>query len=332
MKKWINNLPNEFLYRLKNIYSLKDLEIIKIGFSTEYRKPSFRINTLKTNQNEILSILKNNWLNITKVDYLENCYFLENWREKDLWNLKIFSEWKIYMQQISSQIPVNLFNFINNDVILDTTASPWSKTSQISTIMQNKWKIIAVDNNSIRIDKLVYTLKKQWCKNVEIIKTDARNLNIILWEKLVSEWWKDTDINQYFDKILFDAPCSSEWRINFNSKKSYSNWNESNIKKYYKLSKQILEKIIPMLKQWWELIFSTCTLAPEENEAIVHFILCNYPELFIENIKIDSIYSRQWIKSFWKQIYKSEVIKSIRILPSNETEWFFIAKFKKNLN
>ena len=340
MKKWINNiliptyldmLWEVFWNRLKKIYSIVDFKIIEEGFSLKSRKPSFRINTLKSNENEILSILKENGLIINKINYLENCYILENWKEKDLWDLKIFHEWKIYMQQVSSQIPVSFFNFNEEDIILDATASPWSKTSQISSLMKNKWKIIAVDNNTIRIDKLLFTLKRQWCKNIDIIKSDARNLDVTLWKILEKEWWKSSNTMWYFDKILFDAPCSSEWRININSFKTYSSWNELIFKKHYRLSKQILEKIIPMLKIWWELIFSTCTLAPEENEAIVHFILCNYPDLTIKDIKLNNcLYSRSWIKSFWKQIYKSDVTKSIRILPSQETEWFFIAKFKRN--
>ena len=325
----INKLPELFWNRLKEIYSKEDIKIIEEAFSIETRKTSFRINTLKSNKVEILSKLEEKWLITTKIDYLEDCYILENWKEKDLWDLNIFKEWKIYTQQVSSQIPVSFFNFNENDIILDATASPWSKTSQISAKMMNKWKIFAVDNNAIRIDKLMFTLKRQWCKNVSIIKTDTRILDKILWKILEKEWWKSTDILCYFDKILFDAPCSSEWRINLNKEKTFSSWDEKVFKKHYRLSKQILEKIIPMLKNGWELIFSTCTLAPEENEAIVHFILCNYPELTIEDISLNTSNTRPWIKSFGKQIYKNNITKAIRILPTNETEWFFIAKFKK---
>ena len=84
-----------------------------------------------------------------------------------------------------------------------------------------------------------------------------------------------------------------------------------------------------MLKVWWTLMYSTCTLAPEENEAVVHMILSLYPSLEIQEIDIDNKNIKKWILWFWKHVYRKDVAKSIRILPSEETEWFFIAKFKK---
>jgi 16S rRNA C967 or C1407 C5-methylase (RsmB/RsmF family) len=84
-----------------------------------------------------------------------------------------------------------------------------------------------------------------------------------------------------------------------------------------------------MLKVDGTLVYSTCTLAPEENEAITHFILSNYPDMELVPVKIDSPYTRPGIKSFGKQIYRSDVVNTIRCLPSEETEGFYIAKFKK---
>ena len=76
-------------------------------------------------------------------------------------------------------------------------------------------------------------------------------------------------------------------------------------------------------------MYSTCTLAPEENEAVVHMLLSLYPELEMQVINIDNKNVKQWITGFWKHVYRKDVTKSIRILPSEETEGFFIAKFKK---
>jgi len=323
------NLPAEFIDRLNEIYTKEELEIITKWYNTKERKPSFRINLIKSSEEEILNELKLKWLEITKFDLIPNCYILENWVEKDLWDLELFEKWKIYMQQITSQIPVHFLDLKEWNKVLDTTAAPWSKTSQIASILKNTWKIIAVDNNQIRVDKLAFTLKRQWVKNAKIIKTDARNIQIELWEISKKEWYWAEDIYEDFDNILFDAPCSAEWRINLNIEKTYAFWKPEIIKRNYKLQKQILEKIIPLLKKDWTLVYSTCTLAPEENEAVVHMILSNYPELQIQDIDLDYKYSKPWILKFWKQCFRKDVAKSIRILPSEETEGFFIAKFKK---
>lgn len=322
-------LPKEFWNRIEKIYSKEDIEIIKNGYNTEKRKTSFRVNTIKNTEDIAIDTLTNLGIKTTKIPYLENCYTLDEWTEKDLWETELFEKGKIYIQQISSQLPVQFMNLQEWDKVLDATAAPWSKTSQIAALTKNKSEIIAIDNNAIRIDKLNYTLKKQGVKNAVVMKTDARKIHVPLGEYLTQLGWSEDDTKEYFDKILLDAPCTAEWRFNLNREKSFGFWNETIFKKAYRLSKSILEEIIPMLKVGGTLVYSTCTLAPEENEAITHFILSNYPEMKIEEISIDSENIRPGIKSFGKSVYRNDVTKSIRCLPSKETEGFYIAKFTK---
>jgi len=322
-------LPQAFWDRIEKIYSAEDIEIIKAWYNTEKRKTSFRVNTIKTNETDLLELLKENNLEVTKVPYIENCYVLENGTEKDLWELELFENGKIYIQQIASQIPVQFMDLQENTKILDTTAAPGSKTSQIAAITKNTSEIIAVDNNAIRIDKLNYTLKKQGVKRSLVFKTDARKVHEPLGEYLELQGWSVNDTAQYFDNILFDAPCTAEWRFNLNKEKSFGFWSETIFKKAYRLSKSILEEIIPMLKVGGTLVYSTCTLAPEENEAITHFILSNYPDMELVPVTIDASNMRPGIKQFGKQVYRKEVVNTLRCLPSPETEGFYIAKFRK---
>lgn len=310
---------NNFLEKLEKIYDKNDFEICKKWFETEKRKTCFRINILESNQKEIFEILEKNNLKAKKIDFLKNAYFLENGKEKDLWDLDIFKDWKIYLQSLSSQIPVDFLNLNENEKILDITASPWWKTSQAQAIIWNSWKILAIDNNQIRIDKLNFTLKRQKVKNVEVLKTDATNF--------LENYPK---YENYFDKIIADLPCSSEWKFLKNKEKSFAYWKDEVVFKNAKLQKQILKNVIPMLKNGWELVYSTCTISPEENEDIVHFLLCNFKDLKLEKIDFDYKFARNWLANFWKKSFKKEIANSVkRILPSLESEWFFIAKFKK---
>lgn len=315
-----NKLNVEFRNKLKLIYNEEELKIIENWFNVEKRKTTFRVNTLKTNNKEVELLLKEKWLEIEKIPFLENWYKLLNWIEKDLWKLDIYKKWWLYIQWISSQLPVLYLDLKDSDIVLDITAAPWSKTSQIWSKLNNTWEIIAIDNNQIRIDKLNYTLDKQWITNTERIKIDARNFN-------------DEKYNEYFDNVLFDAPCSSEWRFNLNVEKSYMYWAQNLVKRNYKLQKSILINIIPMLKQWWTLVYSTCTMSPEENEAIVHFILSNFSDMKIVDInnKLEIEDSRPWITKFWDISYRNDVSKSLRILANEEMEWFFVVKFKKDI-
>lgn len=318
MRKILNK---EFINKLEQIYSNDDLKIIENWFSVEKRKTTFRVNTLKTTNEQIEKTLKENNIAFKKVDFLKNAYILEDSKESDLWELDIFKNGHIYLQSISSQIPVEILNINENDRILDITAAPGWKTSQASAIMKNTWEIIANDNNAIRIDKLKFTINRQGCTNVEVVKNDARNI-----------WKNNPKYIDYFDKIIADLPCSAEWKFNLNNEKSYAYWSQDIVNKNYKLQKEIIQNTIELLKNNWELVYSTCTISPEENEAIVHMILWNYPEMKLEEIKLGYKYERKWINKINDKVYRKEVEKTIRILPSEESEWFFIAKFKKIKN
>lgn len=309
---------NNFLEKLEKIYDKNDFEICKKWFEIEKRKTCFRINILKSSEKEIFEILEKNNLKAKKINFLKNAYILENWKEKDLWDLDIFKDGKIYLQSLSSQIPVDFFDLKNNEKnlkILDITASPGWKTSQIQTLLENNWEIFAIDNNAIRIEKLKFTLERQGTKNVKIFKDDARKIKFE---------------ENFFDKIIADLPCSAEWKFLKNKEKSFGYWKEEIVSKNAKLQKEILKNIVPSLRSGWELIYSTCTISPEENEDICHFLLCNFPELEIEKIDFDYENARNWLANFWKKIFKKEIAFSVkRILPSLESEWFFIAKFRK---
>jgi len=120
-------LNKDFLEKIEKIYSKEELKIIEAGFKTEKRKPTFRINTLKANEEKTIDSLKEAGVKIEKIDYLENAYILTEGREKDLWDTGAFKAGYIYMQGISSMIPALLFDIAEKNIntkILDVTSAP----------------------------------------------------------------------------------------------------------------------------------------------------------------------------------------------------------------
>lgn len=313
----MKKIPQKFWERIKEFYSPEEIKIIQEWFDTKKRLVSFRVNTLKATKEEIESVLNTNNIEFIKVEGLKNAYQLTKDEERVLWNLDIFQDGKIYLQSLSSQIPVHFLDIKKWDIILDITAAPGSKTSQIAEYLENTGEIYANDNNAIRIEKLKFTLSRQWVTNTKVIKNDARKLN---------EVFK----NETFDVILADLPCSAEWRMNNHQEKSFWFWSEENIQKNATLQKEILKNTISLLKKWGNLVYSTCTIAPEENEEIVGFILQNFPELQLIPIQIDSEETRWSIQNFNGKKYQIWEKSTIRCLPSKKMEWFYIAKFIKN--
>lgn len=311
MKK---NLPEKFLERIMSFHLPSEVNIL-VKWLESRRKVQIRINTLKTSENEVLEELRKHKIKCKKFQPIQNCYIMQEAKEKDIEKLDIYEQGKIYFQNISSQVPVTFLWAKKDETVLDVTAAPGSKTSQIAAYMSNTWTIIANEIDTIRYERLCYNLKNLWCSNVKAINWDARKL----WNQY-KEWM--------FDRILADLPCSAEGRIFLKNHKSFWYWSEKNILKHAKLQKQILSTVIPLLKSWWEIVYSTCTVAPEENEGIITWLLENF-DLKIVPIEMNYKYIKKWITEFEKTKYHPDCIHTLRCIPSEETEGFYIAKLRR---
>ncbi|MDA9129322.1 RsmB/NOP family class I SAM-dependent RNA methyltransferase [Candidatus Gracilibacteria bacterium] len=353
------------------------MKILQSALTQEKRLVSFRINLLQSSTEEVELALEKASITYTKLDFPKNCYLLDgSFSESHLWKLKIYKQGKIYIQSISSQIPVSFFSHnslqdtsLNSPLrgemkqhlrILDACAAPGGKTAQLAEKYPDA-EIWAFEPSKVRFEKLLYNLQKQGIQtrgknslldSEEIQETKGGvicihdaienigeyiNHNHPLCSKDISPLKKERNIDlQYFDMILVDAPCSSEGSLSLHNTKFLENWDVSHINKNYKRQKRICDSVIPYLKDGGELIYSTCTLAPEENEAVVHYLLCNYPELSLKKIGLQEnkyINTKEALKSFGKHPYKKEISEHCqRVIPSEFSEGFFIAKLVKSEN
>jgi len=223
-----------------------------------------------------------------------------------------------YVQEISSMLPVLALKPKENETILDLCAAPGSKTTQIAAEMKNTGTLIANEISIGRIKILANNTEKCGVTNTIITRKDGTEL---------CERLKNNGIE--FDKIFLDAPCSGEGTLR-SSVKTAIMWNINTIRSMSKLQKALFESAFEVLKVGGEILYSTCTHAPEENEEIVNFAL----EKFKGRIKIEiislPIKCRPGVVSWQDKTYSNEVKASCRIYPQdNNTEGFFLAKFKK---
>lgn len=93
-----------------------------------------------------------------------------------------------------------------------------------------------------------------------------------------------------------------------------------------------MDAVIPLLKKGGTLIYSTCTLAPEENEGVISEILNKNPDLALEKIEeLEGLSVMKGLSDFNGTTHHPDIGKSIRILPSTEMEGFYIAKIRKKV-
>lgn len=317
----MEKLPTQLAERFASIFTKEEMSDLETVFSLESRPVSFRLNTLISTPEEVEEGLSKASITYSKLDFPLNSYVIdEGFIESDIWKRRVYKDGHIYMQWISSQIPVSLFTGESPMRILDACAAPGWKTSQLSALYPDA-EIIAFEPFKVRYDKMQHNLKKLWCKNVTAYNDQICNL-----KNYIKEEW-------YFDMILVDAPCSSEWSLSLHNEKFLEAWDISHVRKNYKRQKFIIWDVLPYLKDGWEFIYTTCTLAPEENEWVAHYVICNHPEMQLQQITLpesEYIIQSPALKSFGKYIYKTEISKKcIRVTPSKYSEWFFMAKFVK---
>lgn len=220
---------------------------------------------------------------------IKGAFILQNKSQRELTETKEYKEGEIYIQGLSSMIPPLELEVSENEIVLDVCAAPGSKTTQLSALMNNTGQIIANDMSKIRLYKLSANLKTLGVTNVKTMHIRAQDL----WQKFP----------ETFDKVLVDVPCSLEGRFYTENPKSYANWSVKKIKILSEHQKHILRSAITCAKSGATIVYSTCTLSREENEEVVEWIL--------------------------NKVQGISLVKSERIIPDENFEAFFIAKFKK---
>ncbi len=279
---------------LKDEYSEEDITKIQDGLTS--RVTTFRINTLHNNSS--IDIL-NKSTKYKRVSWYDDAYIFEG-DKKELLDLDLYSNGDIYIQGLSSMLPPLILDPNENEMILDMTASPGSKTSEIAALANNRAIITAVEKNKIRYDRLKYNMDKLGVKKISIIKQDARYL----------------DDNYIFDKILLDVPCSGSGTL--------TNINDFDVSLFNRISaiqKELVDKAIKMLKVGGILVYSTCSILKKENEDVINYVLSKYSNM--ELVSID--------KSRYKNIelLPSSVKECLKVMPNKYYEGFFVAKFRK---
>ena len=280
---------------------------------------SIRVNTLKISPEELKKKLENKGWKIKQL-FKENPEIMIIESELQPGELGRSLEHLLgyyYVQEISSMMPVLVLNPKPNETILDLCASPGSKTTQIAAKMKNTGTLIANDFKLGRIKILSSNLERCGVMNTMITKS----LGESLCKKMKNE-------NFQIDKILVDTSCSGEGTIK-STPKTLQMWNIKGIFSFSKIQKNLLEKAVELLKPNGEIVYSTCTHAPEENEEVIDFILKKFDNIKIEKISLP-LKTRKGIIKWQEKEYLKDVENSLRIYPQdNDTEGFFIAKLRK---
>jgi len=284
----------------------------ELGQSFDFRKitlrKSLRVNTLKIKEEELKKRLLKNGVKLEKILFVKNGHFYE--AKFSLGSTPEYLQGYYYLQEAASQIPAEELGPAEGEVVLDMAASPGSKTTQLAQLMNNKGVIVALDTDKKRLQSLQNNLERLSVTNTIVLKKDARHV---------------ADLGVKFDKILLDAPCSGNFCIepNYFSVRTLNDLHQRS-----KLQKELLGAAIKVLKPGGVLIYSTCSLEPEEDELVINWALSNSKD--IELVELKTKLGDPGATNIFGEEINKDISKTRKFWPHKTgTEGFFVAKLRK---
>jgi NOL1/NOP2/sun family putative RNA methylase len=268
-------------------------------------RQSIRINRTNAKSKNLQDRLHSLGVTLEKIPFLSEGY----WIAKSKVSAGATAEYLLGLcsiQEAAAQIPATLFTALNGKTVLDASAAPGGKTVQLADLMGNSGAIIALDASKQRLVVMANHLERCHISNTIVYNLDARQA---------------ATLNRTFDRILLDVPCSGNFA-------SDSQWlyrrTLDDIERNSKVQREILTETTKCLAEKGEMVYSTCSLEPEEDELNMDWAVKN---LGLQIQHIDCIGVNGLTEIFGRKL-DSEVANCRRIWPE-KTQGFFVCKLKK---
>jgi NOL1/NOP2/sun family putative RNA methylase len=283
-------------------------------FMLYLKKPlvqSLRVNTLKAKREQILALLGD--IGLREFAFHPCAFSVEG--KHALGNHFTHNLGLIYVQEVASMVPVILLDPQPGEIVLDLCAAPGSKTTQIAQAMANRGLVVVNEVSRKRMQGLIHNIKRCGLLNEVVISMSGQKVYRIF--------------PGHFDRVLVDAPCSAEGTIR-RSKAVLYHWGIRNIQRMSRIQIGLVVSGFRSLRPGGTMVYSTCTIAPEENEMVISYLLRKFPDAEIQPIGLSGLKIRPGITRWQGAVLDPRAEQCGRILPQdNDTAPFFVAKITK---
>jgi 16S rRNA (cytosine967-C5)-methyltransferase len=218
-----------------------------------------RVNTLKTNKQQLVEALRNDKIETSEVPAVENALQLS--KRENVFQSKFFKEGYFEVQDAGSQLISQYLNPKPTDFVVDACAGAGGKSLHLAALMKNKGKIMSLDVEDWKLEELKKRAKRAGVSNIE---TKA-----IIAGKTIAQFQNKAD------KLLLDVPCSGLGVLKRNPDAKWKLTQET-IDRTKKIQQTILQEYTQMLKPGGTVVYSTCSILPSENQnQVTEFLEAN---------------------------------------------------------
>ncbi len=254
----MNDLPEKFIQRMKEQLPQSEWA----AFFACYEKAPYkgvRLNPLKGGRyalNELLPFLGD------PIPWEKNGYYVT---AEKVGSSPFHAAGAFYSQEPSAMSAAPLLEVKAGERVLDLCSAPGGKGTQLACAMAGEGVIVLNEPVSSRAKILSQNVERLGIRNAVVTNEYP--------EALAARF------QEYFDKILVDAPCSGEGMFRKNADEALAEWSEENVALCAERQAFILEQATKMLKKGGRLVYSTCTFSKEEDEGQVCDYLNKHPEM-----------------------------------------------------
>jgi tRNA (cytosine49-C5)-methyltransferase len=303
-----------FADRVAEVYGVRAAEVPALLAGT--RSTAVRVNRLAAIPAEdILAELRAAMPALTPVPWCTDAYFCAG-DAGCADAVPLAERGLVYIQNASSLIPVVLLDPQPGEHILDTAAAPGGKAFHIAARTDGKARLWLNDAIAPRAAKLRDL--------AELYRVSYDNLTSIPAQYLDKELPAGA-----FDRILLDVQCSGEGRIDLRRSDSLRFWSEERIDRYKYQQTRMLEAAYRLLRPGGTMVYSTCTIAPEENEFPVSQILRRHSDLEVQPASFGQQNFRPGLTTWRDYRFGPALRDALRVWPTGQFEAFFAAKLVK---
>ncbi len=314
-------LPPRFLDRLARIVPPDRLDAVTATFEAPVARVAFRANPLRGDRAATLAALADVGLDVAPVAWYADAFTVDAADRAALLATDAARAGAVYLQNLSSMVPPLALAPEPGERILDLAAAPGSKTLQLAALAGETAEIAALEIVRERFFRLRANLASGGATWVRTYLQDGTK---------AARYRPD-----HFDRVLLDAPCSTEGRFRADEPETTRYWSERKIREMQRRQRRLAEAAVGALRVGGVLVYATCSLAPEENEVIVDGLL----DRFDGALELDAIpvaapgdggppFAAP-LDGWDGKAFAHDLRHARRILPDGTHEAFFVARLRK---
>jgi len=307
--------PEGFAERLARILGPEEA-VRALAAQASPARVAFRVNRLRATPEAALAAVRADGLEPEPVPGLEGVWSVPAAARGRLTHGRAAAEGLVYVQSPSSVAAVEALGPRPGERVLDLCAAPGGKTLLIAERVGEGGGLAAVEAVRARFHRMRANLARHGAAGrVRCFLADGTRV----WRKVEGR----------FDRVLVDAPCSAEARIRPGDPATSRHWSARKIAEMARKQRRLLEAGLRCLRPGGTLLYCTCTYAPEENEAVVAWLLGRHPGVEVEPARVPAPRARPGLAAWGGEAFPEALARAVRILPDGLWEGFFLCRLRR---